>query len=478
MKVRLDPPGLTCGRSSRQVKATTPGAWKGTSLYVAALLGALGAAATPSQAAAPAVLAQADPAAQPAALPAGPEQQTLPGQTPSTGSPASTVVVPPLFSRDWFGGVKYGAQVEGGVVLNPARPPDGLNFGHLFTDRANQATLNQVLLTVQRAVDPKATGYDAGVILQAAYGSDARYLHFVGELDRSIPGRYQVAIIQANISAHLPWLTAGGIDAKFGQYPSPLGYEPLDPSTSPFYSHSYISNFGVAAAHTGVLTTTHLNETLDLWLGLDSGNGTSLGGRSGDNNSSPAGILGFGLNGLLGGKLSVLALSHMGPELPRRLDPNADKDMRYYNDVVLTYKASDVLSFTTEVSYLRDAGLRADAYGAAQYASYAMNGTTTLNGRLEVWRDNSGAFAAAFPDNLGLAKLLVGDLSGLRPGERTTYGEATVGLTYKPAMPSPLTVFQLRPELRWDRSLNGTRPFNTGRDHGAFTAAVDAVIGF
>ena len=86
--------------------------------------------------------------------------------------------------------------------------------------------------------------------------------------------------------------------------------------------------------------------------------------------------------------------------------------MPYYNDIVITYKSSDTLTFTTELNYVRDTGLRAEAYGASQYVAYALNGVVTLNGRAEVWRDTAGVFAVAFPDKLGLAKLVGGDLSG------------------------------------------------------------------
>ena len=53
--------------------------------------------------------------------------------------------------------------------------------------------------------------------------------------------------------SHLPWITDGGIDLKVGQYPTPLGYETIDPSTNPFYSHSYIFQFGLPFKHTGAL---------------------------------------------------------------------------------------------------------------------------------------------------------------------------------------------------------------------------------
>ena len=112
--------------------------------------------------------------------------------------------------------------------------------------------------------------------------------------------------------AHLPWLTEGGIDLKAGQYPTPLGYETIDPSTNPFYSHSYIFQFGLPFKHTGALTTTHVNDVLDIYAGVDTGTNTTFG-PLGDNNGAVGGIGGFNLT-FLDGNLTVLALTHFGPE--------------------------------------------------------------------------------------------------------------------------------------------------------------------
>jgi hypothetical protein len=152
--------------------------------------------------------------------------------------------------------------------------------------------------------------------------------------------------------------------------------------------------------------------------------------------------------------------------------------MRYLNDVTLTYKASDKLSFTTEANYIKDDFAHADGYGAAQYVQYALTDTVTLNGRGEIWRDNKGFFVAAFPQNLGFINSEDGYSAAVISNAPTTYSEFTVGLTYKPALPAPISSLLLRPELRYDRSLNGTSAYNAGRDKGAFTIAADAVLGF
>src|SRR2546430_4392931 len=63
-------------------------------------------------------------------------------------------------------------------------------------------------------------------------------------------------------------------------------------------------------------------------------------------------------------------------------------------------------------------------------------------------------------------------------GGRTTYGALTAGVMIKPPKPALITDLMIRPELRYDRSLNGTHPFNDSFDQDMFTAAVDFVVMF
>src|SRR5262249_38125028 len=153
---------------------------------------------------------------------------------------------------------------------------DGLNFGHLYTDRANTFLLNQALLTIQRPLDPKATGFDAGFTFQAMYGTDARYTHFLGEFDQSINSRNQFSIAEAYAEFHLPWFTSGGMDLKIGQYITLEGAEVTYAPDNLFYSHSYIFNFGIPDRHTGIMTTTHVNSSLDVYAGIDTGVSTTF----------------------------------------------------------------------------------------------------------------------------------------------------------------------------------------------------------
>jgi hypothetical protein len=415
-------------------------------------------------------------------------------------TPAPAAETPP--PGYWINGIHLSAQIEAGIVANPSAPD--INDGQLFTDRANQPILNQILFGAERKIDPKATGFDYGFKLSLMYGADARYSHFLGFLDQALPkqDRNQFDVVEASATLHAPIpFMSGGMEIKAGLWPSPLGSEVIDPSGNPFYSHSYIFNFAMPLKHTGILTTSHVTDLIDIYLGVDTGENTTFG-PYGDDNGTIAGIVGFGLN-MLSGNLTLVALSHLGPENPTRaLTPigfNANAYMRYENDAVLVWKYSDALTLTTEAAWTRDdfgtsgyAGhsAPANAFGIAQYASYTLTDSITLNARAEVFRDDNGFFVAGFPGNYDFVYSEKGVGAPLNTSfaiPPATYGEITLGLTFKPTVPAPITSLAIRPEIRYDQSLGGNNVFNrtvskTGvvsfKDSGAFTFATDVILTF
>jgi len=427
----------------------------------------------------------------------------------TTPAPAAVPAAPAAPAADapppgyWIDGIHLSAQIEAGIIGNPSAPK--LNDGQAFTDRANQPMLNQVLLGAEKKLDPKATGFDYAFKLSLLYGSDARYTHFLGFLDQALPksDRNQFDVVEASATLHSP-VTAfeGGLDIKAGLYATPLGAELIDPSGNPFYSHSYIFNYALPLKHTGFLATAHVTGMVDIYLGLDTGSNTTFG-PNGDDNNSIAGIVGFGLN-LMDGNLTVLALSHMGPENPTRslgaLVPAADANsyMRYYNDVVIVWKYTDKLTLTTEATWARDdfgtSGFTgkpapANAFGIAQYAGYTLTDTLTFNARAEVFRDDNGFFVAGYPGNYDPVYTEKGIGAPLNTAfgiPAATYGAITIGLTWKPEVPAPVTSLAIRPEIRYDQSLGGNKVFNrslsggvaTFKDSGAFTFGTDVVLTF
>jgi len=416
-----------------------------------------------------------------AATPAPAQAQEAAAKAEEPPKPA-----PDVGSAEWMSGITFGAQAQGGVIFNTSSPRNGLNFGQLFTDKSNQATLNQLALTLGRTIDPKTTGFDMGFKFQFLYGSDARYTHYLGIANFLTSARYQVDITEANVTMRLPILTEGGIDLKAGLYPTPLGFETIDPSTNLFYSKSYIFNFGLPLKHTGLYTVTHVNDVFDLHLGVDTGINTTFGNKAGDNNSAAAFLGGFGLN-LAGGKLTVLALTHIGPEnSTRAVGSIANYRNRYSNDILITYKPDDKWILATEFNLIRDdlgfGNGPVNAGGAAQYISYAISDTWALNGRAEIFRDDSGFFVAAYRSNLGPVQALGGwpvppySVPITTAPRGTTYGALTFGATWKPELPKPVGAFMVRPEIRYDQALTTNKPFS-GRSN-ALTIGADLVISF
>jgi hypothetical protein len=420
--------------------------------------------------------------------------QTTPAPAATTTAPAAPTPPPPGY---WINGIHLSAVIEAGIIANPSDPK--LNVGQSFTDHPNQVQLNQVLLGAEKKLDPNATGYDWAFKFSGMYGSDARYTHYLGFLDEALPvdQRNQIDVVEASGTLHVPVpIFSGGLDVKAGLFATPLGAELIDPSTNPFYSHSYIFNYALPFKHTGFLGTAHVTSLVDLYFGVDTGTNTTLG-PWGDDNSAVGGIVGFGLN-MMDGNLTVLALTHMGPEnASRALSPigfNANGYWRFYNDIVVVYKANDKLTFTGEATWARDdfgtqgftgTPAAANAFGLAGYASYALTDTLTLNGRAEFFRDDNGFFVASFEGNDDPVRLQQGRslLSTVYSPGAATYGALTLGVTYKPVVPAPLTGLMIRPEIRYDQSLGGKKVFNPSgptsfKDAGAFTFGTDVVVTF
>ncbi len=365
--------------------------------------------------------------------------------------------------------------VEGGVTFNTSSPNDNQNFGHLFTDRSNEPLLNQAVITFERTLDAKATGFDWGFKAQFLYGSDARFIHSLGLLDLASDELVQPDIVEAYLNLHFPIITEGGLDLKLGKFVTLEGAEVIDPRANVFYSHTYIFNYGIPFNHTGALATLHATKWLDLYGGVTRGVNTTFN----DNNTSYAFHGGFGLN-FMEGKLTALASTHIGPETP-----DNNHDWRWLNDLVVTWKITDKLTSITDINYIQDDGVAGTAkgYGAAQYVTYSLNDWLTLGVRGEVWRDEDGFFVAQFASHNDFIHLERGD-AGFVPdvrtvgGGSTTYGAITFGATLKPKVPKPLAGLMIRPEVRYDRSLNDTRPFNDSRDRGQFTVGLDVILSF
>ena len=382
----------------------------------------------------------------------------LAGEPPASPTPA------PRF--------KISGWIDSGITFNPASPRDNQNFGRFFDDRTNEPMLNQLVINFERALAPQPGEFDWGFKLQFMYGSDARFIHSLGLFsDTAATSILQPDLVEAYLNLHFPVITEGGLDLKLGKFVTLEGAETIDPHTNFFYSHTYIFNFGIPFNHTGALATWHATSHLNLVAGLTRGVNTSID----DNNDSVAFDGGIGLD-LNESKLVISAATHIGPETP-----NNNHDQRYLNCITTTWKITDKLTSITDLNFAHDDGADADGYGVAQYFTYTINSWLTAGVRGEIWRDDKGFYVVSFANDHDPMRALEGEPT-IDPrtvgGGKTTYGAVTVGVNIKPSMPKPIAGLTIRPELRYDRSLNGTQPFNDSSDRDQFTAGIDCILTF
>jgi hypothetical protein len=364
--------------------------------------------------------------------------------------------------------------IETGFTGNFAAPKDNQNFGRLLDDRSNEPLLNQFVVTAERSLDPRLFHhFDWAFKAQAFYGSDARYLKAIGPLDLVTDDLVQPDVPEAWFLLHFPISgTAGGLDLKLGKFMTCEGADMADPRMNVFYSRTYIFNFGSPFNGTGALATLHAGCCLDVIAGVDRGVNVGLE----DNNESVS-FYGGMTGSCCNGRITFAALTHLGPENPRD-----NHNYRYLSDIVATCKITDRLTSITDLNYIYEESVRANGYGVAQYLTYAINDCCTVGIRGEVWRDAEGFFVAQFAGNNDFIHFERGDDTAFDPrtvgGGRTTYGAITAGLTFKPPVPKALDGLMIRPELRYDRSLNDTRPFNDSSDVDMITAGIDVILSF
>jgi Putative beta-barrel porin-2, OmpL-like. bbp2 len=382
----------------------------------------------------------------------------------SAGEPTPALAPEPRF--------KISGWVESGITFNPDSPQSNQNFGRLFDDRANEPLLNQLVINFERALVPQPGQFDWGFKLQFMYGSDARFIHSLGLFsDTAATSIVQPDLVEGYLNLHFPIISEGGLDLKLGKFVTLEGVETIDPRANFFYSHTYIFNVGIPFNHTGAMVTFHATKWLDLYSGITRGVNTSIE----DNNDSVSFHGGIGLN-LLDGKLTILATTSIGPETP-----NNNHDQSYFNDIAITAKITDKFTSLTDLNNALNEVSDAQAFGIAQYFTYAINSWLTAGIRGEIFWDDDGFYVFSFANNHDPMRALEGE-STIDPrtvgGGKTIYGAITAGVNIKPQMPKPLAGLAIRPEIRYDCSLNDTRPFNNSSDRDQFTAGIDFIVTF
>ncbi|MCX5618017.1 porin [Bombella sp. TMW 2.2543] len=404
---------------------------------------------------------------------------TAPSPAPVAAPSAVQPATPKEAGKSWFSDIDVGLQIEGGAMANTGHPDNGMNFGQLLQSHSDTAMLNQVALTITKPVDPIGDGYGLGANIQMLYGSDARAYIITGISDRWLDHhRYQLTPIQANIALHMPWLTKDGLDMQVGILSSPMGVEVLNPAGRAFYTMSYTAQYSNPFEHVGFYGQWHLNSHYAVLFGMDAGNQKSFG--RGNNNGEPAGYVGFNASQLAGGALSVTYLLRVGPEDPRRLlgSRRAHEAQRFWNDLNATWQINPKWSLTAEATQVHDEGLDANTWSGVVWGAYAATSTLTFNARAEVYRDSTGQFIVQYPEDAGYGRALLGLPTRTYSAPATTYGDLSFNAVWRPNIGHHVKLLQIRPEIRFDRSLNNTRPFADFRHQNRILIGGDVTLGF
>lgn len=362
-------------------------------------------------------------------------------------------------------GINISGFVEGSYNYNfekPLQNPGGaplphLSVGRVFDQKYDALLLNQAELMIARNINADPNKWDFGFAMEWIYGHDADYIHANG-LNFYGPGAgthpdLQFDLTQAYVTMNAP--LGNGLLVEAGKFVTPVGYEYINPTQNPLYSHSYLFGFAIPFTQTGVMATYAFTPQWSVMGGFSRGWDQSLKDTNGDNMDYMAQVAYNSADKKLNGALSTI----IGPEQPKN-----DSNWRYLIDGVAKYNWSDqiTLGLNGDFAYERhaalapgDVGKDAVWFGVAGYASYKFDDRFTLNSRLEYFNDHDAA-----------------------RGLGSEFYEATLGLAVTPFPDNQwLKGLMVRPEVRYDYSVDGGVFVGTERNW-QITVGGDAIYAF
>jgi hypothetical protein len=416
------------------------------------------------------VQAVAAPVEEPPGLQAasGLEPESLPGeltedisQAASTlrlgATPVSQVQILGGFFRgfagpdNWFteNGIRTFGWVEGGytgastgsglLAVEPRQNRFGDNF-----------LLNQIGFALQKPL--KQDRFDIGFNIRYFAGADAALGAAKGGIgaDPSNP-RFGQDFRDLYIDAHLPILTEGGVDVKFGRMNTIIGYNGFLAPYRPFYSSDYQFFYSQDGAFTGFLTDWHVNSRLDFWSGMTLGANTFFTLRS-HNSYCYICQMNYWLTD--DHKTRLTASVYCGPNAIFAAPGMAGT---YDTTVELRVQQNWNQKFTQVVQNNMGWDPNTPVGTGQWYGLYLINiyhwiPTIDLNSRIE-WFD---------------------DVNGTRTGVATDYSAVTLGLNWHPTR-----WLEVRPEIRGDFA--AAPAFGVGGAHTAYsqlTGGISALLKF
>jgi hypothetical protein len=342
-------------------------------------------------------------------------------------------------------GINIGGHIEGSWTLNFDDPAGGINGGRVFDFENQDPTLNQIMIFVERTV--ASDKFDVGGRMEWMWGGDARLIHSNGLFDDNGPfdgPDEQFDLTQLYADVNIP--IGSGLKVRVGKFVTTIGYEYINPTQNPLFSHSYLFGFAIPFTHTGVVGFYNLNEQTQIHFGMTRGWEQSLE----DNNDAHDYLGGIALT--LSPETKIYLNASIGPQ-----QTDNSRDYRWLLDFIISHNIGDNLSLALNADWgWEDIEGTGDAtwWGVAGYVSYKFNDMFAVNGRVEYFNDDDGA-----------------------RGLGTSVMEFTAGLDIKPLVSQKnFASLRVRPEIRYD--LSDDNIFDGGGDDNQFTFGVDVLFSF
>jgi hypothetical protein len=342
-----------------------------------------------------------------------------------------------------------------------AGPMPGRTFDN--ADKQDAFNLNVVKLVLEKPLDEGqwSAGYKADLV----FGPDASYYTTLVNQGGGAPvAADDFAVKQAYAAFRVP--VGNGIDFKLGVFDTIIGYEVFESGNNPNFSRSY----GYALEpthHTGLLASYHVNDMISLSAGIANAYAGPVNDRAGNAFFAKALMASVTITlpestGMFAGS-SVYAGVVDGKNGNTMIASTRDTTS-YYGGFTMNTPVEG-LSIGTAFDYRTDAAtatLPADnwAWAAAFYASFQASEKVRLNARGEWTKGTDGTWDGG-----------------------TGKSDELIGLTFT-ADYTMWTSLLTRAEIRWDRSINGDRPYARamgtvgGEARSALTLALNMVYKF
>lgn len=312
-----------------------------------------------------------------------------------------------------------------------------------FIDRANEFSLNQNWLHVEKTIDTSKSELQWGLVADGILpGTDYRTTVSRGLFDGQVANGtlYGFDLFQAYADIYLPNFGGNGTTFRFGKFATHCEYEVVQAIGNPFISRSYLFQYN-PFTHTGVNAITQLNDDWTWSNGLVLGN---------DNFIDPTARLTY-LGQLKWAPKDSKTTVMFGTSVTNpRFDPV--ENFNYYNvyNLQLTHKLCDNFNYIADASFSHMDNVpgvgSTNWYGLVNYFLYDHTDKLQSKVRLEAFNDTHG----------------------IRTGAQGLYTAATYGVTWKAT-----DYLWFMPEVRYDYAAGG-RPFEG--DNDLFTAAIGAIL--